>query len=431
MSLRARLLWFLLTLAAVAALALGGITYRTVLAETDALFDYQLRQMALSLRDQGQASPPAIGDGEPLDYVAQIWSADGVVVYSSHAGTVLPPRVLLGYSEVAAGGRNWRVFSLAARGRVIQVGQPVDVRRQLAAAAAWRSVLPLLLTSPLVALGVWWLVGLSLAPLKPLVADVQRRAADSLQPLPDTGLPGEIAPLVTALNALLARLQASFEAQRTFVADAAHELRSPLTALKLQLDVLRGAQTPAERDEAAQALAAGVQRAHRLVEQLLALARAEPGGAESAFAPVDLADLARQALADAVPQARHAAAELSLDAPRPVVVSADATALRMLLRNLIDNAIRYAGPKAQVRIAVADEAGQASLTVDDRGPGIPSAERERVFARFYRRDGQAVTGSGLGLAIVRAIADRHGARLALTDAPGGGLRVQLTLPAAS
>ena len=430
MSLRTRLLLFLLTLAGVAALAVGGVTYRTVLAETDALFDYQLRQMALSLRDQGQATPPATADGEPLDYVAQIWSSDGVVVYASHPGTVLPPRVVLGYSEVSAGGRGWRVYSLAARGRVVQVGQPVEVRRVLAASAAWRSVLPLLLTSPLVALGVWWLVGLSLAPLKPLVADVRRRAADSLQPLPDTGLPSEIAPLVSALNALLGRLQGSFDAQRAFVADAAHELRSPLTALKLQLDVLRGARTAEEREEAQAALAAGVQRAHRLVEQLLALARAEPGGAETAFERVDLAEVARQAIADALAPASVAGAELSLLAPQPVPAQADAAALRMLLRNLIDNAIRYAGPRAQVQIGVDSAAGAARITVDDRGPGIPPAERDRVFARFYRRDGQSQTGSGLGLAIVRAIADRHGAALALGEAPGGGLRVQLTLPAA-
>ncbi|MEP7283988.1 MAG: sensor histidine kinase N-terminal domain-containing protein, partial [Rubrivivax sp.] len=136
MSLRARLLLFLLALAAVAALAVGGITYRTVLAESDALFDYQLRQMALSLRDQGHAPVPATADGEPVDYVVQIWSEDGVVIYASHPTPPLPPRALLGYADVTSGGRDYRVFSVAARGRVIQVGQPLSLRRSLAAAAA-------------------------------------------------------------------------------------------------------------------------------------------------------------------------------------------------------------------------------------------------------------------------------------------------------
>ncbi|MEP7283567.1 MAG: ATP-binding protein, partial [Rubrivivax sp.] len=298
-----------------------------------------------------------------------------------------------------------------------------------------RSVLPLLLAAPVVALGLWWLVGLSLAPLTPLAAAVRERHADALQPLPDTGLPSEISPLVRALNALLLRLGAAFDAQRAFVADAAHELRSPLTALKLQLEVLRGARDDGERAEAQAALAAGVALAQRLVEQLLALARAEPGGAESALAPLDLTELARQALADMAPLATAAGATLALDATAAVSVDGDAPALRTLLRNLVDNALRHAGPAAEVQVSVGLGVGPAdgrpTLTVDDHGPGLPAAERERVFARFYRRDGQSVSGSGLGLAIVRTVAERHGATVALADAPGGGLRVQVVFPPAA
>lgn len=427
-SLRNRLLVFLLGLAALAAAVVAMGTYRAVLGETDALFDYHLRQMALLLRDQGATPAEAVAaiDAQPFDYVVQIWSADGAEIYSSHPEPtpLLPPRALLGYSNVEVGGATWRVYSVVTRSRVIQVGQPLALRRSLAARAALRSVTPLLLAAPLVALAVWALVGVSLAPLRPLAALLRTRAAESLEPLPDAGLPAEVAPLVVALNALLLRLQGAFGAQRAFVADAAHELRSPLTALKLQIELLgRSGTAP----QAVAELAAAMQRAQRLVEQLLALARAEPGGAESARMPTDLAEAARQAVADAVPLAATRGTRLELDAPQPLQVLGDAQALRVLVRNLVDNAVRYAGPGAQVQVSLQAQGLQAVLRVDDSGPGIPPAERERVFARFYRRDGQPEPGSGLGLAIVQAVAQRHGAGVALAESPLGGLRVEIRL----
>jgi two-component system OmpR family sensor kinase/two-component system sensor histidine kinase QseC len=287
---------------------------------------------------------------------------------------------------------------------------------------------PLAIAAPLVALAVWWLVGLSLAPLRNLVAAVRARGAETLTPLPLAGLPSELAPLGAALNALLARLDASFEAQRAFVADAAHELRSPLTALKLQLDLARRAPDEATRTRALAELAAGTERMRHLIEQLLVLARAEPGGAGSANGDADLSEIARQATADAVPLAASRGMELELDAERPLRVSGDEAALRILLRNLIDNAVRYAGTGGRVQVQVSENADQAVVRVDDSGPGIPPAERARVFDRFYRRDGGDTTGSGLGLAIVRAIADRHGAAVDLSDSPLGGLRAELRMP---
>ena len=314
---------------------------------------------------------------------------------------------------------------------MIQVGQPLDARRSQAAAAALRSVIPLLLLAPLVAAAVWWIVRLSLAPLGPLTAAVRTRAADSLAPLPTDNLPDEVAPLAQALNALLARLKVSFDAQRAFVADAAHELRSPLTALKMQLDVLRQSSDEATRSEATAELSAGMLRTQRLLEQLLTLARAEPGGAETALAPIDLSETARLACADAVPIVQQLGAEIELDAPQPVQVQGDAAGMRILVRNLIDNAARYAGAHPRVHLSVGCEGAQAVLRVDDNGPGIPPEERDRVFDRFYRRDGQGPSGSGLGLAIVRAVVQRHGGQLSLADAPLGGLRVELRLPLAS
>ena len=200
--------------------------------------------------------------------------------------------------------------------------------------------------------------------------------------------------------------------------------------MKLQLDLVRLAPDDSAREEALRELAAGMDRVHHLLEQLLALARAEPGGAEAKFGEGDLAEVARQAAADTVPLASARGTDLELDAAQPVAVRGDLAALRILARNLIDNAVRYAGAGGRVRAAVLADAGQALLRIDDSGPGIPLDERGRVFDRFYRRDSGDTTGSGLGLAIVRAIADRHGARIDLADAPLGGLRVDVRLPLA-
>jgi two-component system OmpR family sensor kinase/two-component system sensor histidine kinase QseC len=428
-SLRLRVFAFLLALAVVAALGVGGATYAGVRAETDTLFDYHLQQMALSLRDQGdipEQERVALRDPD-LHYVVQVWSLDGTEIYSSEPAPLLPPRAVVGFSTTQAGGQAWRVFSAVTPRSVVQVGQPVSVRRSLAAAAAWRSVLPIAIAAPLVALAMWWLVGASLAPLSRVVQAVRERQPDALMPLSAQGLPSELRPLVESFNHLLSRLEEAFGAQRAFVADAAHELRSPLTALKLQIGLLRDASDEGERHDAQQRLRAGVERAVHLVEQLLALARAEPG-AGSAMLPVDLAAIAREAVADAASLAGARRAEVALDAPAALPVVGDPQALRSLLRNLLDNALLYAGPAPRVRLSLKAQEGEAVACVDDTGPGIPPAERERMFDRFHRRDPGQGSGSGLGLAIARAIARQHGGTVTLLDSPEGGLRAQVRLP---
>lgn len=436
-SIRARLLLSLLaTLAGVAALV-GGLTYRNVLHETEALFDYQLRQMALSLRDQGEINPndaAALND-EDLDFVVQIWRIDGRSVYASRAHRALPTQAVLGLAEVKVDGERWRSFGVAARDRVIQVAQPVRIRQGLAADAALRSLLPLGLAAPLLAAALWWLIAHSLRPLERVAHQVREQDAAALSPLPAAGLPDEVAPLVQALNALLDRLGLAWAGQRAFVADAAHELRSPLTALKLQAQVLRRLQAEggeeSRRREALDALIAGVDRAGRLVEQLLTLARSEPGAPTQPLQPVALGPLLRQVLADsAAPLAASRGSQVRLDADDSLTVPGDAAALSVLVRNLVDNALRYTPPGGQVQLTLVATPAGPRLTVDDSGPGIPAAERERVFERFVRGAAAAdATGSGLGLAIVRSIARRHGARVALADSPLGGLRVTLDFSA--
>jgi two-component system OmpR family sensor kinase/two-component system sensor histidine kinase QseC len=435
-TLRVRLLLSLIAVLLLAALAMGLSVYWNVLRQTESLFDYQLRQMALSLRDQGEIAPEdarALTDGQ-LDYVIQIWRVDGHEVYATQLRTEPPARVVLGFADIPAGGIVWRTFGVEARDRIIQVAQPQNVRHDRAVQAAFGSVAPLLAVAPALALVIGWLVSRSLAPLQRLAAEVRSRDSSSLQALPEGDLPDEVLPLVQSLNALLDRLGTALAAQRHFVGDAAHELRSPLTALKLQVQVLRRAPDEATRDEAARALNAGVDRATRLVEQLLALARSEAGPPREASA-APLAELVRQAMADVAPLADTRGTTLELDVAdgaEAVTVSGDGD-VSVLARNLIDNAVRYSPQGGRVSVWVGVDAqrpGAPVLQVDDDGPGIPVDDREIVFDRFVRRDSaEGQTGSGLGLAIVRQVALRQGAEVALDDAPAGGLRVRVTWPA--
>lgn len=427
-TLRGRLFALLALLGAVTALAVAGATYVSVRAEADELFDYQLRQTALSLRDQGRiAGDEAAALADPsLDYLVQIWSVQGLEIYSSRPQGMteaLPARAVLGYSNLHLAGQDWRVFSAATPLRVVQVAQPLAVRQRLAAVAALRSVVPVAVALPLVAAAIWWLLGVSLAPLARVTRAAQAGGANALDPLPTADLPGEVAPLVEAFNDLLGRLSSAFDAQRSFVADAAHELRSPLTALKLQLGLLRDAAPGEEQGKSIARLRGGIDRAVHLVEQLLALARAEPG-ASAATLPLDLVDLARQAVADVQALADKAGVAVSLTAPDPLPLTGDPQALRGALRNLIDNAVKYGARTVQVS-ALRGLRGAPLLRVDDDGPGIPLQARERVFGRFQRGEDSTVEGSGLGLAIVQAAARHQGASVTLDTSPAGGLRVEM------
>ncbi len=429
-SLRVRLLAGLLALVAVVSLLTGLLTYRRVLTETSDLFDYQLRQMALSLRSQIAIAPrielPA--DQGDSDFVIQIWDPFGARVYLSRPGLPMINHATLGYDDLTLQGERWRVYSLQTISGVIQIAQPWRVREQLAGRAALHVMLPLLVLLPLMALAIVAVVARGLEPLRRATQEVQRRDARSLSPIDAPHLPQEVAPLIIELNRLLDRLRASFEAQQAFVADAAHELRSPLTALRLQLQLHDRAADEGSRREALDRLSAGVERAIHLVEQLLALARNEPEGARHPLRAVRLDEIAREAIADSHPYADTRGTELSLDSSGEIAVSGDSEALRILVRNLVDNAVRYSPPAGSVNVRIERTAEGANLIVDDSGPGIPEAERARAFDRFYRREGTQEGGSGLGLAIVKAIADRHGATIGLGDSPAGGLRVIVQFP---
>ncbi len=434
-SLRARLLAGLLGVLALAAAVGGYGLYRSSLTEADELFDYQLRQTALAFRDRVYERAPEPAPGFPLgdeqarwDFIVQVWSRDGVRVFFSHPHSAVPEVARLGFADVSTPEGQWRTFAIQMGEGVVQAAQPQAVRKRMAAQFALRSLLPYLLLFPVIALLTWWVVGRALAPLGDLSRAVRERAPEALAPLPESDLPEEARPLVSSLNDLLARLAQALEARRAFVADAAHELRSPLTALRLQIQLAERAADDSARAEAHARLHEGVARATHLIEQLLTLARQDPAQLGESMAPIDLLEAARLAAADCAPLAAERGIELGLEGA-PVKVRGNAEALRLLVRNLIDNAVRYTPRDGRVDAAVTTDADGVRLEVCDTGPGIPEVDRARVFDRFFRRDGMESSGSGLGLSIVKRIVEAHHAQVELADGPDGrGLRAVVRFP---
>lgn len=404
-------------------------TYRTAREEANAMFDYHLRQLALSLRDQafqiGRHHDFAIGD-DAQDFSIQVWRPDGTRIYLSHPRQGLPETAPIGFATLDTGRGKWRVFGIQQGGQTIQVAQPMHLRDQLALASALRTVAPFLLMLPILGVLIWVVVGRGLRPLDAVARAVTTRTAVALDPLPEDRVPAEIVPLVLSLNDLLARLERALQVQREFIADAAHELRTPLTALSLQVQLAERAPDASSRAEAFAELKGGLRRATHTVQQLLTLARQEPGGGELEMIPVRLAEVVATVVAEHLPLA--AARQIALAtvaATTDCVVQGDDNALNILVTNLVSNAICHTPAGGRIDVAVGESDSGAFVEVCDSGPGIPAEDRQRVFDRFYRRAQTDAPGSGLGLAIVKTIAERHGARVLLDDASLGGLRARV------
>jgi len=434
-SLRARLLFFLLAAIVVGALAQGAIAYRSTLAQADDIFDSLLQRTALSLgtgdgllstgptQSRGAATPMAD------DLIIQIWTPDGLRVFNSRSRRPLPDQIVLGFSDARMEGTTYRVYALATPFQVIQVAQDMAVRRHMARELALRTIAPIAAAAPLLMLIVWCVVSWSLRPVKRARAQVAARQPEDLSPVNVQGLPDEIRPLILELNLLLERMRGAFAQQKQFVGDAAHELRSPLAALRLQLQALQRAGDPEARLVAEQRLASGIDRAARLVEQLLSMARHESAAEQTPAGPVDLADVLRQALSETLTQANAKSIAVDLEGALDVRVQGHRDALVLLARNLLDNAIKHSPTGGRIRLRLETSPDKVAFIIDDEGPGIPPAERERVFDRFYRAEGNTQHGSGLGLSIARAVADQHGAEIFLDDSPGGqGLRARVEFP---
>ena len=415
------------------AISLAGLSaYWLAQDEANELFDYQIKQIALSLHNPNELPVAlAAADEDPdEDNVVQVWNTQGKLLFTSYPSRALPQYVMLGLHTAIYQQKPWRIYNTQRQGLFIQVAQPMTVRDELAADLAGRMLIPFLLLIPLLAGLIWWAVARSLRPLQIVTSAVAKRDEDSMQALDEIGLPKEIRPMVLALNQLLTRLSYSMQLQRMFVADAAHELRTPLTALKLQLELTERATTDTQRKAGFVKLNTRLERCIHLVRQLLTLTRSESRLEAERFTYVNLSALVQDVTQELLPLAEVSRIDLRSDVGHKVIVLGQQENCRIVISNLLDNAIRYTPFLGQVCISVALEAGHAVLRVTDNGPGIAEHERERVFDRFYRCEGTEVTGSGLGLAIVRNITESHHATLTLSDnSAGSGLVVTVTFPA--
>ncbi len=446
-SVKRRLLFILLAAVTVAWLITVLMSYRDAKRQVDALLDAHLAQSAALLNAQmgGEIDEDDDDDGKEREEIDtddlthlhqysrqvafQIWQ-DGrrLLLYSANA-----PRERLasqenGFSDAVHGGEPWRVFSLwSGTGRqLIQVGERHEVRDRIVGSIAEHLLQPLFIALPGLAVLIWLGVNRALTPLTVLSAQVTQRHPENLIPLEDTEAPVEVAPLVENLNRLFALMRNSLDNERRFTADAAHELRTPLAALKIQAQVARIATIDSERQRVLDNVIVGSDRAAHLVEQLLTLARLEPGQSEHLCQHCDLRSVATTTVAELAPLALRRNIELELDPGRPAPVDGNPELLRILLRNLIDNAVRYSPSGSVVRVAVTPERTQVVLSVTDQGPGLAPEEREKVWRRFYRILGSGEVGSGLGLSIVKRIADIHRAVVSLDEGDHGqGLRVTI------
>jgi two-component system sensor histidine kinase QseC len=429
-SLRNRLLALALAGVAVAWIGAAVFAFRDARHETDELLDGYLAQSAALLAVQAGED---LGDLD-LEHAPQlhryarrvafqIWDRGGTLrVHSANAPNQRFSPRSDGFDNVEVDGRHWRVFSSYDQHHriLIQVGEERGARDAIAIAVARGLAAPLVVALPVLGLLLWIAVTLGLAPLGAVGRAVALRDPGNLTPLDVGSPPREVAPLVASLNALFERVRASMEHERRFTADAAHELRTPIAALRAQAEVALAADDTVSRRRALDGVLAGCDRAAHLVEQLLTLARLDPARVDGSGASADLAAVAREVAATHAQAALERDLELVVDAPpATVVVAIEPALLQILLRNLVDNAVRYAaGVGREIHIEVVG--GDRPLCrVSDDGPGIPSDERARLGERFFRREGTGEQGSGLGLSIVRRIADLCGASVAFGTAPGG------------
>lgn len=436
-SLQARLSAWLGLAILVGAVTAGVSSYYAAYSEAIDLQDDQLRQLAVlvSRYDQPADGFSFAGNTSSIDPETQFVverlpnSSDVVLMKGPLKG--LSGGLPDGLQSVRPGKLGWRiaVVSTPSGGRVA-VGQRTAVRGELARNNAGQVILPLLLLIPTLMVVGRVIVRRTFRPIDSVAADLDRRSDDDLHAMADDQLPTEIRPFVLAINRMLSRVSQAMAAQRRFVADAAHELRTPLTALSLQAERLQESEMSAQATERLHTLRQGIKRSQDLIVQLLALARAQDKPAESELA-VSVQKVFRQVLEDLMPLAECKQIDIGVLGSDDVVVAASEMDIGTLVKNLVDNAIRYTPANGRIDLAVSLAGDKAVLQVSDTGPGIPAHERQRVFEPFYRTLGTGEAGSGLGLSIVKTIADRIKANVHLSETDEiahTGLRVQVVVP---
>lgn len=449
MSLRRRLLFILLGTLSGVWLFSATANYFDSRHEIEQLLDVELAQSAKvllslsshELMEERLSGPTTItvdedrilSETSPIHKYAkrmafQVWLGDSTLALRSTSAPRIPlSAVTEGFSDQTIANESWRIFSLrhAKLPITVQVGERHDIRGDLARQVAMRMLTPALIALPIFALMTWYGVGLAMRPLNRIANEVAMRDPNHLEPVDHRQAPKEAQPLMHSINALLTRLQKALDSERRFTADAAHELRTPLAAIKAQAHFARTADDPEERQRALEHVMEGVDNATRVAQQLLTLARIDPATPLEGFKDVDLCAVATTIIAELVPQALKKNIDISLDESCRGRVNGNADILGILINNLVGNAIHYTPENGIVVVGVNTQQGRVVLSVSDSGPGIPPEERSKVMQRFFRGRGVTQSGSGLGLSIVKRIAELHHAQIVLSDAVQGGLQVDV------
>ena len=436
-SLQTRLLTTVLALVLVAWGIAAALAWHETDEEVSDLLDAHLAQTAALLRLQplDELDEDRLNEAPELDkhqprVVFQLWHEDQLLARSASAPQEpLTQRRKRGFADSQVDGKAWRVFVTQGRERDVRivVGELQSVRREIVLASLTSILKPMAWALPLLALGIWWAVRGSVQPLGRLGHAVAARQPQSLESLSTAGVPPEVLPLVTALNELFERMARLLATEQQFTADAAHELRTPIAGIRMQAQVAQGATNTQERATALQATVQGCDRATRLVEQLLQLARLDAEATPDSGSSAPLADVARQVAADLQATAERRQQRIVLREPMApdVHIPLPEPLARVLLRNLLDNALRYSPEGAEVQLQINELGdGHAQLSVEDSGPGLTPEEQARLGERFFRVLGTGQSGSGLGWSIIQRIARLHHLQVGTDRSPGlGGLRV--------
>lgn len=404
--------------------------------ELDELYDANLQQVANAIAAQHHAihdvthlyNNNQLGSGTQIEgeeeFYVRVLAEDGKALYISHPDAKVPLPSSVGFSTQKYKTKQWRFYVVKAKNEIIQVAQSIRLRKNTIKETAISLMASQLVFIPVLVLLIFLAIRKALSPLLALRQDIENRQSTDLKPFEVDNLPDEMKPLVQSLNMFMDKVSSMVSVLKRFTSDAAHELRTPITSLKLQLAVLEQSTSSEEKDVAIQHLKSGINRSEQLVSQLLTLARLEPENHSRRTGAVDLQKLIKECFEELLPLAREKSIDLGLDKADHYEINGVKTEVKILMINIIENAIRYTPVGGTIDVSLLNLNDKVVFEVKDTGPGIPDSDFERVFERFYRGENQHIQGSGLGLSIVKEIADHHEATIELRNLnPGLSFRV--------
>ncbi len=433
MSLKSQLRLWLLGLLTVVGLMTAATSYWYTRAEMEGFLDHQLRQFAVNLGPAGQAPSPIAEDTVPHDIEddlnVQVWDSSGMPLRPSIPDNDVPRQTTTGFADTQTATISWRTYAVVSPKQTVQVSQQTSVRQELAQDAALRALIPIGIIIPLAWLLLGVVISRVLGGLDSVVDLLAHQTPGQPAQIPASEVPAEIRPMVRAMNDLLHRLQQALAAQKRFMADAAHELRTPITALQLQITNLQHGENAGSSALRMKELDRGIRRASSLINQLLKVARYQSEDVKKDLAPVDLVILVKTIIGDVLPIADHRGQDLGLARADAVTVLGESDDLRVLIGNLVENAVRYTPDGGTVDVTITSIGGMPVVEIKDTGPGIAPDMLERVFEPFFRAAAPGVEGSGLGLSIAARITERYGIKVELVNrSDQSGIIARLIFP---